>query len=426
MNIHIQDITAVLPDGVQVCSIYIQNDRIVSVDTAPTGFIPDKTIYGSGRLLIPGMINAHTHAYMSIFRNHADDLSFNDWLFGKILPLEDQLRPEDCYWGVMLSAMEMIATGTTTFLEMHLFNEPEVQAVADCGLRAVLSRGLTGGADDIEGGTRRLREALDAIEKWPNQPRLHFMLAPHAPYTCDDGYQREVAAEAKRLNIGIHTHLSESLTEIETIFNRYHCTPIELADRTGLLTDRTVAAHCVHLTDTDFQLLAARGTTVATNPISNLKLANGIAPIPKLLNAGVNVALGTDGPASNNALNMFQELKFLTLLHKGVTGDPCAVSAEAGFKIATANGAKALGLGHETGQIKPGLKADLVILNLDCPNMQPVNNPLAALAYSSTGNEVETVIVDGKILMENRQFISLDSERIYSEVEKICKRIGMR
>jgi 5-methylthioadenosine/S-adenosylhomocysteine deaminase len=425
MNILIRDILAALPDGAEVCSVFIKDGVIASVDDVPEDFVADKTISGTGKMLIPGLVNAHTHAYMTVFRNSADDLLFNDWLFGRIMPLEDKLTAEDCYWGTMLGCMEMISTGTTTFLDMYIFSDSAARAVTDIGMRAVLSRGLSGGIDDVSGGERRLREAVAEIEKWKGRENISFMLAPHAPYTCDDGYQREVAKEAKRLGVALNTHLAESMAELDTIRSRYGCTPIELADQTGLLTDNTVAAHCVYLTDSDIALLGKRGVTVATNPVSNLKLANGMAPVPKLLKAGVNVALGTDSAASNNALNMFRDLGFLTLIHKGVNNDAQAVSAREGVTIATKNGAKALGL-NDVGEIRTGMKADLVILDLDRPNIQPLNDPIAALAYSANGTEVETVIVGGNILMEDKRFTSLDEDRVVYEVNKVCERIGTR
>ncbi|MCL2401085.1 MAG: amidohydrolase [Oscillospiraceae bacterium] len=424
MNILIKNIQTVLPNGVETCSVYISGGVIAAVSDEPVGFCADKTIDGAGKLLIPGLVNAHTHAPMTIFRNCADDLLFNDWLFGRIFPLEEKLASEDSYWGTMLAIMEMLSSGTTSFIDMY-HPEEGSRAAEETGIRTVQTRGLLGGADDPEAGEWRLRTALEEIEKWKGRDNISFMLAPHAPYTCDEGYQREIAAEAKRLNLPINTHLSESLAENETIRERYGCTPTELFDRNGLLTDTTVAAHCVHLTDSDIEILTNRGVHVVTNPVSNLKLANGVAPVMKLLNAGVKVALGTDGAASNNSLNMFKDLSMLTLIHKGVNHNAQAVTAREGFDIATKYGAAAMGIDN-LGEIKPGYLADLVILNLDCPNMQPVNDPIAAIAYSASGSEVETVIVGGKILMENRVFANIDSERVVYEVNKICERIGTR
>jgi len=425
MNILIKDILALLPDGAKTCSVFISGGEIASISTPPDGFKADKTIQGAGKMLIPGLVNAHTHASMTIFRNCADDLLFGDWLFGRIIPLEEKLTADDCYWGMMLAVMEMLRTGTTAFIDMYYFMESLVRAAEDSGIRAALSRGLIGGADDPVAGEKRLREAIDAIGSYKGRDRLTFMLAPHAPYTCDDGFQREIAAEAKRQGLPINTHLSESLSEINTIRERYGCSSVELLEKTGLLTETTVAAHCVHLSDADIRILAERGVFVVTNPVSNLKLANGVAPVPKMLNAGVKIALGTDGAASNNTQNLFRELSVLSLIHKGVNHDAQAISAREGFTAATKSGGLAMGR-NDIGEIKPGNAADLAILDLDLPNMQPVNDPVAALAYSANGSEVETVIVDGRVLMENREFLTIESERVIFEVSRICERIGTR
>jgi len=422
MNILIKDILTVLPDKVEVCSVYIVDGVIMSITAAPEGFSAEKTIFGSGKMLIPGFVNAHTHASMTIFRNCADDLLFNDWLFGRIMPMEDNLNGDDCYWGTMLAIMEMLRTGTTSFIDMYYFTDYCARAILESGIRAVYSRGMAG---DLATGEQKLRETLEEYDRWKGHDNLGFMLAPHAPYTCDEGFQREVATEAKRRGLAINTHLSESLAEIDTIRERYGCSPIELFDKNGLLTDTTVAAHCVHVSDSDIELMAKRGVCVVTNPVSNLKLANGVAPVPKMLKAGVTVALGTDGAASNNSLNMFRELSMLTVLHKGINHDAQAISAREGFSIATRNGAMAIGR-NDIGEIKPGNTADLVIINLDHPNMQPINNPVAALAYSANGSEVETVIVDGRILMENKDFLTIDADKVAFEVSKTCERIGTR
>jgi len=321
--------------------------------------------------------------------------------------------------------MEMLSTGTTSFIDMYTFMDDLTRAVDESGIRAVLTRGLIGSADDPSAGETRLSEAFDAIENWKGHDRISFMLAPHAPYTCDEGFQRIVAQEAKRLNLPINTHISEGLAEVGMIRDKYGCTSVELMDRTGLLTDRTVAAHCVQVSDSDIDILAERGVCVVTNPVSNLKLANGVAPIPKMLKADVKVALGTDGASSNNTLNMFRELAMLTLIHKGINHDALAITAREGFTIATKGGAIALGR-SDIGEIKPGNIADLVILDPDCPNMQPVNDPVSALAYSANGSEVETVIVGGQVLMDNKEFLTIDSEKVYHEISKICDRIGTR
>ncbi|NLO48517.1 MAG: amidohydrolase [Clostridiales bacterium] len=431
MGILIKTIKAVLPQKDDIFtigehSVYIQDDCIAGIDNKPEGFEADTIIDGSGKLLIPGLINAHTHAYMTIFRNYADDLDFSDWLFQNIMPLEDKLIAGDTYWGTLLSYMEMLKTGTTCSLDMYMFPDEAARAQQETGIRAVMTRGLSGSKDSASGGERRLNEAIAEIKKWKDRPNLTFMLGPHSPYTCDAGYLREVADLSKELGVGLSIHVSESKDEIEQIKEEYGCSPVEHLYKLDVLGESTVAAHCVHLSRKDIEILAVTKTNVATNPVSNLKLGNGIAPIPELLRSGVNVCLGTDSAASNNALNMFRDLSFLALLHKGVTGDAKMISAAQGLKIATVNGAKALGLAGVTGVIKEGMKADLVIIDMQKTWLKPSNNELAALVYSSTGTEVDTVLVNGKILLQNGACTTIDEERVYYEVEKICKRIGMR
>ncbi len=431
MNTLFKDIMALLPSPggaltVENSSVYVEGDSIASVGKAPEGFMADAIVDGRGKLLMPGLVNSHTHVYMSMFRNCADDLAFADWLFNHILPLEDGMTAEDCYWGSLLGYMEMLATGTTASLDMFVFPETAARAASEAGVRAALSRGLTGGADDRAGGERRLREARDEIEKWRGKNELiTYMLGPHAPYTCDPGYLKEVAALADELGLNISIHLSESRNETEIIRRKYGRSPAEYLDGAGLLRENTVAAHCVYLSEGDIGLLAERGVSVATNPVSNLKLGNGTAPVPKLLEAGINVCLGTDGAASNNTLNMFRELGFLSLLHKGATEDARTICAEQAVRMATVNGAKALGLGGLVGEIRPGMKADLAVLDIDRPWMRPHNNILSSLAYSANGSEVEAVMVNGRFLMKNGEFTTIDKERVFYEVDKTCKRLGL-
>ena len=426
MKILVENILALLPQEAKVCSVAVEDGVITAVGDRPEGFRPDKIINGSGKMLIPGLINAHTHSYMTIFRNCADDLKFNDWLFGRILPLEDQLTEEDCYWGSLLGIMEMLSTGTTSFNDMYIFINAQARAAAESGIRAVLSRGLTGGKDDPEGGARRLDEAEREIRAWSGRENITFMLAPHAPYTCDEEYLRSVAEKARELGLGVNTHLSESLGEVEGVKNKYGCSPVEFYDRCGLLGERTVAAHCVHLSAEDMDLLARRGVSVAVNHASNLKLANGIAPVPELQKRGVSLCLGTDSAASNNSLSVLRELSLVTLLHKGSSGNPLAVTAAQGFEMATVNGAKALGLGGKTGEIRPGYFADLAIFDLRQPGITPLGDPVAALAYSGAGLSAHTVIVNGRVVLENGEFTTIDPQRVYFEVNRICARLGMR
>jgi len=428
MGIVLKNILAVLPEGgrdeIRETSIYIEGQRIAAVGEKPSGFVEEKVIDGKDRLVIPGLVNCHTHSYMAFMRNVADDLSFMDWLFGTIDPIEQKMTDEDTYWGACLAIIEMMKSGTTCFNDMQMNIHQTTRAVKESGMRAVISRGLVGSGND-EAGQMRLAQAYEERDAAADCDRLSFMLGPHAPYTCDDGFMRIVSEEAKKNHMRIHVHLSESLSEIEQIREKYGCTPIEMADRNGLFDVPAVAAHCVQVTDEDIAVLKRKNVSVATNPASNMKLGNGFAPVAKLLEAGVNVCLGTDGAASNNSLNMFHELNLLTLIHKGVNKTPQCVSAREGFRIATINGARALGLEKEIGSIEAGKKADLAILNLNVPSLTPRNNLLAGLSYSANGSEVETVIIDGKITMENRKVLTLDEELVYKRINEIISRMGL-
>lgn len=428
MGIILKNILAVLPnedrDEVRETSIYIENDRITAIGDKPEGFTEDKVIDGKDKLVIPGLVNCHTHSYMAFMRNAADDLSFMDWLFGTIDPIEQQMTDEDTYWGACLAIIEMMKSGTTCFNDMQMNIHQTTRAVKESGMRAVICRGLIGSGND-EAGQIRLKQAYEERDAARDCDRLRFALGPHAPYTCDDGFMRIVSEEAKKNNMRIHVHLSESVSEIEQIQEKYGCTPIEMADKNGLFDVPAIAAHCVQVTDKDIEILKAKGVSVVTNPASNMKLGNGFAPVAKMLEKGINVCLGTDGAASNNSLNMFHELSLLTLIHKGVNKTPQCISAREGFRIATINGAKALGLEKEIGSIEVGKKADLAILNLDVPSLTPRNNLIAGLSYSANGSEVETVIIDGKITMENRKLLTMNEELVYKRVNEIITRMGL-
>ncbi len=428
MGIVLKDILAILPEGkkdvIQKTSIYIEGNRIAGIGTEPAGFQTDKVIDGKDRLVIPGLINCHTHSYMSFMRNVADDLSFMDWLFGTIDPIEQQMTDEDTYWGAMLAIIEMMRSGTTCFNDMQMNIHQTTRAVKESGMRAMICRGLVGSGND-EAGQMRLAQAYEERDAAKDCDRLTFMLGPHAPYTCDDGFMRVVSEEAKREHMGIHVHLSESVSEIEQIREKYGISPIEMAEKNGLFDVPAIAAHCVQIDEKDMDILKNKNVSVVTNPASNMKLGNGFAPVAKMLEKGINVCLGTDGAASNNCLNMFHELSLLTLIHKGVNKTPQCISAAEGFRIATINGAKALGLEKEIGSIEVGKKADLAILDLNTPSLTPRNNLLAALSYSANGSEVDTVIIDGKITMENKKLLTIDESLVYEKINEIIIRMGL-
>ena len=426
MNILIKGAQAIVPqddnDVVINADIYIEGDRITGINKRPDGFKEDKVIDGTDRLVIPGLVNCHTHSYMAFMRNAADDLSFMDWLFGRIDPIEQKMSDEDTYWGALLAIIEMVKSGTTCFNDMQMNPFQTTKAVKESGMRAVISRGLVGNGND-EGGRRRINETYAEMDFCKDCDRITFMMGPHAPYTCDEEYFKIVASEAKKAGVGVHIHLSESESEIEGVREKYNCTPIEMAERNGLFDGLCVAAHCVRIDEKDMDILKAHNVSVVTNPASNMKLGNGFAPVKEMMDKGINVCLGTDGAASNNSLNLFHELGLLTLIHKGTHKTPQCISAKEAFKIATINGAKALGLDKEIGTIEVGKKADLAIIDLENPSLMPANDMIAALSYSANGSEVDTVIIDGCVVMEGKKMLTVDEKTVYAKVNEIAGRL---
>lgn len=425
MGTIIANTLAILPDGTGHAAgrhdIFIEGSDIVGIDETPEGFSADEVIDGSRRLTIPGLINAHTHTYMSMMRNVADDLSFTDWLFGTIEPIENRLEPEDAYWASLLSQIEMIRSGTTCFNDQQMHIGQTTRAVVESGMRAVICRGLVGGEYDLD--ERRIREALRERDAFAGCDRLTFRLGPHAPYSCGPGYLRGVAEVAKREGMGVHIHIAEGQVESDNMLRDHGCTPVEYVRDAGIFEMPTIAAHCIRASESDRAILAENGVSVVTNPASNMKLGNGFAPVPEMVAEGINVCLGTDGAASNNAQNMFREMGLLALIHKGTHGTPQCISADEVLDMATRNGAKALGL--NTGSIEVGRKADLALLDLDAPSLTPLNNPVAALAYSANGSEVIDVIIDGRPVMRDRKLTTIDEERVRSEIARICERLGL-
>ncbi len=404
--------------------LIIEHEKIkeVGMGQAPRGSY-DKIINGQNKLLMPGFVNTHTHAAMTLMRGYADDLPLMEWLEHKIWPLEAKLTADDVYWGSMLAILEMIKSGTTTFNDMYFFMEETARAVQESGIRAVLARGLIGVGPAAESG---LEESRELIGKWHRaaDDRISFRLGPHAPYTCPPEYLKKVTALARELNVGIHTHIAETKVELEDIKKQYGKTPVELMEEAGLFEIPTTAAHCVHLTPADIAILKKYDIGVAHNPESNMKLASGIAPVPEMLAAGISVALGTDGASSNNNLDMLQEMRTCALLHKVNTMDPTVLPAYQAIEMATVHGAKALGLGNETGRLQAGLKADLIIISLDQPHMTPVHDAAANIVYSAQASDVETVIINGNIIMENKKIMTFDEKQVLLKAEKAAKRLA--
>lgn len=384
----------------------------VSIDTKP-----EVVIECHNKLAIPGFINTHTHAAMTLFRSYADDMLLMEWLENKIWPAEAKLSADDVYWGTMLAIAEMIRSGTTTFADMYFFMSEVAKAVIDSGMRAVLARGMAGVAPTAE---TALHESEEFFQQYNNAAngRIKVMLGPHAPYTCPPEYLKKVVSLAGRLNAEIHIHLAETLDEVKNCKEKYKMSPIQLMDQLGVLDCGVLAAHCVHVSEADIELMKSKNVRIAHNPGSNLKLASGIAPIPQMLNAGLIIGLGTDGAASNNNLDMLEEMRLAATLHKANSLDPLVVPAVDAFKMATINGAQALGLSGLTGTIEVGARADIVLLDMSGLHWYPRYDRLSLLTYSAVQGDVDTVIVDGNILMSKRKLLTVDEEQLKFEVQK--------
>ncbi len=403
--------------------LLVENDRIASIDRSilePEGDV--KVISGKGKVLIPGLINLHNHAAMTLFRSYADDLPLMEWLQNKILPAEAKLTAEDVFWGTSLALLEMLRGGTTTFVDMYYYMDEVARACVDSGIRAVLSEGIIGVNSKI--GHKTLDTAKNFVKNWQGESegRITAMLGPHAPYTCPPEFMKVVLKETEDLDAAFHIHLAESRSEVQESLERYHKTPVGLMLDLGLLDRSVLAAHCVHLTDEDIEILAVKEVGISHNPGSNLKLGSGIAPLPKLLEKGARVGLGTDGAASNNNLDMFEEILLCSLIQKGVHEKPTLITAAQALELATRGGGRALHM-EELGVLREGAKADLTLLDFHRPHLQPHNNPEANIVYSASASDVDTVIVDGRLVVEGGEVLTLDAERIYYETTKRAKRL---
>lgn len=402
--------------------IGIEDDRIAFVGAMPGSFHADLTVEGAGHLAMPGLVNAHTHSAMSLLRNYADDLPFWEWLTEKVWPIEEKMGPEEVYWGTMLSNAEMIRSGITAYADMYFCSAETAKASMEAGLRCSIAQGLVGSSNKDH---ERFNATRQLFRDWhkTGDGLITVMAGPHAPYTCDDAFLTKVIELCTELNIPIHTHLSESEKEVNDSLEKHGRSPIQHMNQLGLFKHHTLAAHCVHLLEEDFDILRESNVHVVHNPSSNLKLGNGISPVAKLLTSGVHVSIGTDGSSSNNNLNMFEEIHLASLLAKGSTFDPAVLPAFQALEMATKNGAEALNLGNETGTLQRGMKADLILIDLEQPHMYPRYQLDASLVYSAQASDVRTVIINGKIVMEKGELKTIDLERTYHEIKEITKKL---
>jgi 5-methylthioadenosine/S-adenosylhomocysteine deaminase len=424
MRILIKNVTLVTmkEESPFVGDILLDGDIIAEIGPEINTEVEER-IDGSGMVAMPGLINAHQHTPMSLLRGFSDDLKLMDWLERKMLPAEDRMTPEDIYWGAKLSMAEMIRSGTTTFADMYIHMNEIAEAVKETGMRASLTRGLVFRQDD---GGRRMSEALDLIDQWSGQAdgRITTMFGPHSPYLVPPALLRDIIDLAEERNVPIHIHLAETKEEVVQIREQYHMTPTEYLYHAGLFENSHVLlAHAVHLNRRDIRLLAGIRGGVAHNPVSNLKLGCGIAPISEMLELGVTVGLGTDGAGSATTVDMFQEIKAASWMQKLDFGDPTRLPARQVLQMATRESAKLLNLQHEVGVLEVGRKADLILIQMNQPHLQPLHDIESLLAYSVNGADVDTTIVNGTILMRGRRLLTIDEEALYREVSIRAKRI---
>lgn len=406
--------------------IICEDERLIYVgpSQARLAWRPDKVISGRGKIVIPGLINAHTHAAMTLLRSYADDLALKPWLEERIWPLEARLTPEAVYWGSLLACLEMLEAGVTTFADMYFNVEETIRAVAESGLRANLAPGLIGVAPNAD---KALTAAVKFVRDFHGSAggRITARLGPHAPYTCPRPFLKQVLEAARDLGCGIHIHLAETRGEVEELKAMTGLSPVEflheVMQETGPVP--VLAAHCVHLSNKDIALLAQDRIGVAHNPGSNLKLASGLAPLPALLEAGIPVGLGTDGAASNNNLDVLEEVRLAALVHKASSGDPTAVPALTAMRLGTSLAAEALGLSAEIGSLQVGKQADLVVLNEERAHLIPRHDVVSRLVYSARAADVETVIIAGKVVLDKGQALTLDRERILYEAQKYAEKL---
>ena len=402
--------------------ILIEDDKIVRI-----GFVNeenetlDKIIDANGMVVMPGLINAHSHVAMSVFRGYKDELGLMNWL-QEMWKVEDRMKKEDIYYASMLSGIEMIKSGTTTFNDQYFFEEESAKMAEQLGLRAILSRAIIGEGEDY---LIRARETEELYNSWHNQcnGRIKVCVGIHAPYTCPPDTIKKSLELADRLGTPVHIHYLENKDETEKIDNLYHKSVTDYLKELGLFNYHVILAHGVYVKDRDMEILKNISGGIVHNPISNMKLGSGFAPIKKMRDAGINVALGTDGQGSSNTLDMFEEVKLTAYLQKGMLGSALAMSAKEVLEMATIEGAKVLGIDSEVGSLEVGKKADIILVDLNKPHLRPCHDFYSLLAYSVNGADIDTTIIDGKVVMEHRKVLNVDENEIMEKNEMVKNRL---
>lgn len=407
------------------CYVGVKDETIDYLGTEPPVGGYGEVYDGTGKLLIPALVNSHSHAPMTLLRGYAENLSLDAWLNQKIFPFEAKMKGGDIYWGTLLAFAEMLRSGVVASTEMYYFGEEMARAALETGFKVNLSLGVLcfDGRGFSELPIYAEYQSLLRLFHGAGNGRIKIDLCIHGEYTSTPRVVQEAASWAKENKLRVHLHLSETKKEHEECKLRHGgMTPARYFESLGLFDRPATAAHCVWLEDGDFDILRRRGVTAACCPVSNLKLASGFADLPRLLRSGVNTALGTDGAASNNSLNLFEEMKLAAILYKASTGDPTAVTPREAFSAASRNGFLSQGR-EDSGVIRAGMKADLAVLDLSGPSMHPVHDLLGNLVFAANGGEVCLTMADGRVLYRDGEYPALDLERVIFEAERCAARI---
>lgn len=408
----------------------LRDHYVIIEDSTISAVSPDlpaditEVLGGPQDIVMPGLINTHTHAPMTLFRGIADDLPLMTWLQDYIFPAEAKhVNREFVYIGSLLAAWEMTRSGTTSFCDGYFYEDEVGRAAKEVGIRAWIGEGiLQFPTPSLSDPTRTIEHNRGFIERWKDDHLVRPTVFPHAAYTCTDRILKDAYALAEEYDLLFQIHLSETASEVEQIRRTHDMSPVEFLDSLGCLSQRTLAAHCVVLDDAEIALLAARKVSVSHNAESNMKLASGIAPIPKMIRAGVNVSIGTDGCASNNNLDIISEISTVAKLHKITSMDPTVLDECTAMALVTENGAKALG--YAGGRIEPGRPADITVLDGRAPNMVPVHNPVSHIIYAATGGNVKDVVIDGKVVVKNFTSLTVDEDALIRECRAIQEHIS--
>lgn len=399
-------------------AVAIDGDTLVTVGSAPIGFQADQVIDGSGHVALPGFVNAHCHSPMTYERGWAEDLPFPRWLNEKIWVAESALTPDDVYWGAALAACEMIRSGVVAFNDHYFYMDRVAEVVEKSGLKAGLAWCVFGIGDEKEVGAN-LAGTLDFIERWQGRAdgRIKLLLGPHSPYICPPDFLARVARVARDRGLPIHLHVAESQEQVDNSLRAYGKTPVAWLESLGVFDGPCVAAHCLAVTDADLDILAKHHVSVAHTPITYMKLAMGVNDLSRFFERGINVAIGTDGPGSNADMDLLAAIRQTVILQKHAQQDPEAVAGDRALRMATQNGAGAIGL-EKTGVLASGYRADLILIDLDKPHLRPRHNLISNLVHCAKAADVTHVIVNGQLIYRDGELLTLDEERILYEAER--------